>query len=420
MSEDVVIKAEGLWKRYGLPPAESLIHRVGRYGRALLSGSQSSANKPNWKKDDGGIWSLRDVNFELKRGEALGVIGRNGSGKSTLLKILALTSPPTYGNVFIKGRVFSMIELAAGMNMELTGRENVRLLSTIMGFSPRWMVRKMPEIEDFCELAEWFDRPVWQYSSGMMARLGFAVAVNVDADVLLIDEVLSVGDLTFQSKSMSRMDQILKSDATIVLVSHSLAQIWRICSQAILLDKGSVVIQGSVPEVCDVYYKESANEVIEKKKKDQGGIINESSGEIYIKDIILQNEKGDYVDEIRQSEKKKIRLRIQVVKEIPVDLRLIIRIKTVDSVVIADATNTLIQGMLVPGDYYIDFIPDFLPLSPGVYSLASLITQDLYRMAYVENILFFTVLTDTKQHVLTRGGAFFQMAGNLEIHSIEG
>jgi ABC-type polysaccharide/polyol phosphate transport system ATPase subunit len=175
MEDDVVIKAEGLWKRYGIPPEKNLPTYLASLGYNFLLGKSLR----RWSKDDSGIWALRDVSFEVKRGEAFGIIGRNGSGKSTLLKILAGTSPPTFGKITVKGRVFSMIELSAGMNPELSGRENVRLLATVMGFSPRWIARKLPEIEDFCELEEWFDRPVWQYSSGMMARLGFAVAINV-------------------------------------------------------------------------------------------------------------------------------------------------------------------------------------------------------------------------------------------------
>ncbi|MBZ0306406.1 MAG: ATP-binding cassette domain-containing protein, partial [Anaerolineae bacterium] len=166
-----VIRVEGLYKQYGLP-LPSPFSRL----RGLT--------EPKW--------SLRDIQFEVRGGETLGIIGYNGAGKSTLLKVLAGVTPPTRGQVEVRGRVFPMIELNAGMNMELTGRENVLLLGILMGMSRAEIRAKLPEIEDFCELGKWFDEAVWKYSSGMLARLGFSVALNVDADILLVDEVLAV------------------------------------------------------------------------------------------------------------------------------------------------------------------------------------------------------------------------------------
>jgi ABC-type polysaccharide/polyol phosphate transport system ATPase subunit len=194
MSEDVVIKVDHLWKCYGLPPSpdfKGVLKNI-KNGRPLF-----------YAPNDSGPWSLSDVNFEIKKGEVLGVIGRNGAGKSTLLKVLAGVSPATRGSIAVKGRVFPMIELAAGMHLDLTGRENVRLLGAVMGIPYFEMEANVPKIEEFCELGEWFDRPVYQYSSGMAARLGFAVAMHVNADVLLIDEVLSVGDFLFQKKDVT-------------------------------------------------------------------------------------------------------------------------------------------------------------------------------------------------------------------------
>jgi len=415
MNDDVMIKVEGLWKRYGLPPKEGLAQRIKRYRRAVLHGSKALQEKPNWGKEDGGLWALRDVSFELRRGEAFGVIGRNGSGKSTLLKVLALTSPPTYGKVTINGRIFSMIELAAGMNPELSGRENVRLLATVMGFSPRWAARKMPEIEDFCELEEWFDRPVWQYSSGMMARLGFSVAINVEADVLLIDEVLGVGDLPFQAKSMMAMDKVLKSDATIILVSHGLTHIKRICNRAMLLDKGIVLAQGITDDVLDKYYQEGTEEVIGKKKKDTTGAINESSGELRINEIVIVNENGEKTDKIRQTEKITIRVHIQVFKEITSELGMGLTIKSLDSVSIASTNGKLNNQSLSPGEYWIDFVPDFLPLMPGIFTFRCLIGNNLYRLAYVDNLFIFTVLSRVGGHVLNTNSAFFEITGKIDL-----
>jgi ABC-type polysaccharide/polyol phosphate transport system ATPase subunit len=147
----------------------------------------------------------------------LGIIGLNGSGKSTLLKVLSGTTPPNYGNVKVDGRLFSMIELSAGMNLELTGRENCRLLGAVMGFTPQEIAQHIPAIEEFCELGDWFDRPIRTYSSGMHARLGFGVAMNVDADIILIDEVLAVGDVVFQKKCMRAIDAFSKKGKSGIL-----------------------------------------------------------------------------------------------------------------------------------------------------------------------------------------------------------
>ena len=181
MSEDVVIRIEGMWKRYGLP----IVPALRRGWRALRGRGPGNED----------AWVLRDVNLEVRRGETLGIIGRNGAGKSTMLKVLAGVTPPTRGRVEVRGRIFPMIELNAGVHPELTGRENVHLLGAVMGLGRREVRAKLPAIENFCELGEWFDKPVRMYSSGMLARLGFAVAINVDSDIIMVDEVFAVGDL---------------------------------------------------------------------------------------------------------------------------------------------------------------------------------------------------------------------------------
>lgn len=243
MADDVVISMDGAWKRYGTSLGRELL-------RSLRPGRRGA---PPSERD--GPWALHDVSFQVRRGEVLGVIGTNGAGKSTLLKVLAGVSPLSHGSFQVRGRLFSMIELNAGIHNELTGRQNVYLLGAFMGLSRGEMRRRMPEIEEFCELGEFFDRPVRTYSSGMLARLGFAVAVNVDADVLLVDEVLAVGDLGFQKKCFDRLERIRKGGATIVFVSHSLRQVQRICDRVLWLDGGAIRQRGDpvtvVREYCD-------------------------------------------------------------------------------------------------------------------------------------------------------------------------
>jgi len=239
MAEDVTIKIEGLWKRYGVPIPEFI-----RRGLDFVR---------NGSNPDGGPWALRDVNLEVRRGDTLGIVGRNGAGKSTLLKVLAGVTTPTRGRVEIRGRIFPMIELNAGLNMELTGRENVRLLGAVMGLSHREIDAALPEIEDFTELGEWFDKPVRTYSSGMLARLGFGVAVNIESDVILIDETFAVGDLKFQNKSMARVKEMRESGATVLLVSHSLETLQFVARRGILMEEGHILADATALQAINAY-----------------------------------------------------------------------------------------------------------------------------------------------------------------------
>ncbi len=245
MSDDVSIRVEGLWKRYGLP-----MPRFVRKGWNLLKN-----NKQTPGVDPDGPWALKDINLEVRRGETVGIVGRNGAGKSTLLKVLAGVAAPTRGSVEIKGRIFPMIELNAGLHKELTGRENVKLLGAVMGLSKGEIESKLPGIEEFCELDEWFDKPVRMYSSGMLGRLGFGVAVNIESDVILIDETFAVGDLKFQNKSLARIKTMRESGATILLVSHSLETLQFVAKQGILLELGSLVTSGSSLDAINAYEK---------------------------------------------------------------------------------------------------------------------------------------------------------------------
>jgi lipopolysaccharide transport system ATP-binding protein len=242
MSEEIAIRIEGLWKRYGLP-----VPAVLRKGWNMIKGRQEDSINHD------GPWALRDVTIEIPKGETVGIVGRNGAGKSTLLKVLAGVTSPTRGRVEIYGRIFPMIELNAGLHMELTGRENVRLLGAVMGLSRSQIESRLPEVEDFTELGEWFDRPVRTYSSGMLARLGFGVAVNIESDVVLIDETFAVGDLKFQNKSLARVREMRESGATILLVSHSLETLQFVAKRGILLEQGSLVASGSALEAINQY-----------------------------------------------------------------------------------------------------------------------------------------------------------------------
>src|SRR5580658_7989204 len=199
------------------------------------------------------FWALQDISFEVRRGEALGIIGRNGAGKSTALKILSRIMRPTKGRLVVNGRLSALIEVSAGFHHDLTGRENIFLNGTILGMSRREIESKLDQIIAFSELEAFIDTPVKRYSSGMFARLGFSVAAHVDPEVLIVDEVLSVGDYVFQQKCVERMKEVIHSGATVLFVSHNLKSVSEFCDRCLLLDKGRSVMTGPAKEVISTY-----------------------------------------------------------------------------------------------------------------------------------------------------------------------
>jgi ABC-type polysaccharide/polyol phosphate transport system ATPase subunit len=198
-------------------------------------------------------WALRGVSFEVPRGSALGIVGANGAGKSTLLKVLTGTTPPTTGTYRITGRVGSLLELGAGFHPEFSGRDNVFMNAAIMGIPKREVRSRLPELAEFADLGPYLDRQVRTYSTGMSMRLAFAVAILADPEVLILDEVLAVGDQAFQRKCMDRIRDIRRSGATVLFVSHSVSHIRQICDQAIWINEGAVVTRGHPPHVTDEY-----------------------------------------------------------------------------------------------------------------------------------------------------------------------
>ena len=235
MAAEVLVKVEGLSKKFCKDLKTSLWYGV----KDLVSGiTGSQANRPLRDKE---FWAVKDITFELRRGECLGLIGHNGAGKSTLLKILNGLINPDEGSVTMRGRVGALIELGAGFNPILTGRENIYNNGAVLGFTRKEIDAKVEEIIDFSEIREFIDMPVQNYSSGMKVRLGFSVAVQMEPDVLIIDEVLAVGDLGFYYKCINAIGELLKN-AAVIFVSHSMPQVFRICNTVILLKAGKTLM----------------------------------------------------------------------------------------------------------------------------------------------------------------------------------
>jgi len=258
---DIAIRVDGLGKQYRIGTREryhSLRDSLSRAVTRLFRPTRDASQKPSADT----IWALKDVSFEVQRGEVVGIIGRNGAGKSTLLKVLSRITEPTEGTVELHGRVGSLLEVGTGFHPELTGRENIYLNGAILGMSRAEIQRKFDEIVAFAEVEKFLDTPIKHYSSGMYMRLAFAVAAHLEPEILLVDEVLAVGDVEFQRKCLGKMEQVSsRQGRTILFVSHNMAAVTHLCREAILLDEGHVHLQGPSAEVIAIYHSRSPSEL---------------------------------------------------------------------------------------------------------------------------------------------------------------
>ena len=245
MSSDLAIRVEGLGKAY------TVRHR--RHDHVTLAQTALERIKHPFQRDEREeFWALRDVSFEVKQGEVLGIIGRNGAGKSTLLKLLTRITAPTEGRIDLWGRVGSLLEVGTGFHPELTGRENVYLNGSILGMTRKEIDKQFDAIVDFAGVEKFLDTPVKRYSSGMYVRLAFAVAAHLQTEILLVDEVLAVGDAEFQKKCLSKMDEVAKGGRTVLLVSHTRSAIEELATRALWLEKGAVAAIGEPLRVQEI------------------------------------------------------------------------------------------------------------------------------------------------------------------------
>lgn len=274
-----VIKVENLSKKYLISHEEKekyvalrdvITNSAKNIGNRLLHPFSDSNNKP--KKEE--FWALNDVSFEVRQGERIGIIGRNGAGKSTLLKLLSRITEPTEGRITLKGRVSSLLEVGTGFHPELTGRENIYLNGAILGMSRNEINRKFDEIVDFAEVDKFLDTPVKRYSSGMQVRLAFAVAAHLEPEILLVDEVLAVGDAAFQKKCLGKMEDVTQKGRTVIFVSHNMEAIRRLCPRALFLDSGKLYIEGKSEDIISEYIygvnEQIAGEIVYEEKARPG------------------------------------------------------------------------------------------------------------------------------------------------------
>ena len=261
--KNIILKAEGVSKQYrlGLVGTGTLSHDLNRWWHKIRGKEDpylkiGDSNDRSKVSTSDYVWALKDINFEVQRGEVLGIIGKNGAGKSTLLKILSKVTTPTTGEIKTKGRIASLLEVGTGFHPEMTGRENIYLNGAILGMTKAEIKSKEAEIIDFSGCAGYIDTPVKRYSSGMRVRLAFAVAAHLEPDILVVDEVLAVGDAEFQKKAIGKMQDISRGDGrTVLFVSHNMAAVKNLCTRGILLRNGNVIYDGDVNECIEKYLK---------------------------------------------------------------------------------------------------------------------------------------------------------------------
>lgn len=259
---DIAIKFENISKQYRLGKigTGTLSHDLKRWWTVSVRRKEDpyikigSVNDRSMKADSEYVWALRDINLEVKQGEVLGIIGKNGAGKSTLLKLLSRVTTPTTGRILSKGRIASLLEVGTGFHPEMTGRENIYMNGSIMGMTKAEIARKFDEIVDFAGVAKYIDTPVKRYSSGMTVRLGFAIAAHLEPEILVVDEVLAVGDAEFQKKAVGKMQDISHDQArTVLFVSHNMGAVANLCTRSIILHNGLILASGNTSDVIEQY-----------------------------------------------------------------------------------------------------------------------------------------------------------------------
>ena len=355
MSNDWAIKIEHLSKVYKIfdKPTDRLKEALNPF-------------KKRYSKD---FYALNDVSLTIKKGETVGIIGKNGAGKSTLLKIITGVLTPTVGNIQVNGRIASLLELGAGFNPEMTGIENVYMNGTIMGYTKEEMDERIQDIIDFADIGDFINQPVKMYSSGMFARLAFAVNAFVEPDILIVDEALSVGDLKFQIKCMDKMEELLHGGCTVIFVSHDLNALRRLCNRAFFFDHGKFLADGEVNTIADMYMeflntpvKKKESKKVEAEKK--YGVSNDIA---MITEFSLMNSEGIKKNTFEYDEPVKIKVEYEVYDESLEDVVLGVALQSPSGRSVC-GLNTLLDNVAIPWgkgqhSFYIEYPKGLLAIS---------------------------------------------------------
>lgn len=383
-----IIKVTHVTKEYQLGQLQSLKTTAFNQWRRLTG--QPVEERAQFK-------ALDDVSFSVEPGEVLGIIGHNGAGKSTMLKLLANISKPSSGSIMVKGKIAPLIEVGAGLVGDLTGRENVYLNGAILGISKAEIDRKFDDIVAFSELEEFIDTPIKRYSSGMSVRLGFAIATSVESDILIVDEVLAVGDLAFQRKCFDRMETLInKENRTVLVVSHNLRQIERLCKRVLLLDHGKIIADGEPKPVCNRMFEEMDSKIAAQAKQNAKSKAGRavSDGNVELVGISLTDANGQITNTLKMGNGATLKVRY-LVRHSLVEPIFGVGIHTSDFIYLTteQSYGRLKVGVAEPGIHELSFKMKSIPLLPGVYSFRLGIAGGKSGGAffYMDNVLNFQI-----------------------------
>lgn len=362
--DDLVIKVESVSKKFCRDLKRSLSYGIQDMTLSLVG---QSTKTEILRKDE--FWALRNVSFELSKGETLGLIGHNGAGKTTLLRILNGLIRPDGGKITVRGRLQALIALGAGFNPVLTGRENLYVNASILGFSKKEIDRRFDEIVNFSGIEEFIDMPVRSYSSGMVVRLGFSIAAHLEPDILLVDEVLSVGDLAFRTKGQIRIQELKNAGVAIILVSHNIHTISHVCTRAITMEKGRVIYDGETEAAIDAYRTSlmNANKNIEDE-------LRAGTGEIRIIKTESLDQEGNLSNEFGIGDRLRIRIFYETIKPVenPV-FNIVLHVLNGQQVTGIRTDMDGIKVGEVNGSGYIDLIIPEFNLLPNIYTIDSVV-----------------------------------------------
>lgn len=356
-----VIQIQNLSKKYKIAPVQPYLSL-----RDVASEKMKGIFKANKKRSEE-FWALQDIDLSIEEGERLGIIGRNGAGKSTLLKILSRITPPTKGEIKINGRIASLLEVGTGFHPELTGKENIYLNGSILGLKRKEINKRLEEIIEFSGVQKFIDTPLKHYSSGMQLRLAFAVAAHLEPEILLIDEVLAVGDLEFQKKCIGKMEEVSKTNGrTIVFVSHNISQLQQICNRLVLLDQGKLLADGSTGDIISEYRK------LVFQNNQYHWKNNSEDKEFLITDVSIKNPSGIVSDVVDALQENYLEIKVKAAKNISNSL-IAIRFTNEQNIPVYTTTNgdaELKFPVIAEGEHLFHVSVPFSLFIPGFYSLS--------------------------------------------------
>lgn len=362
-----IIKVENIGKKYTIghnrqESYQTLRDSLSHHTKSIFQRFRHPLSQNREKVHTEEFWALKDISFEVFQGDRIGIIGRNGAGKSTLLKIISRITHPTTGKIYIKGRVASLLEVGTGFHPELSGRENIFLNGAILGMSRHDIKKRFDQIVDFAEIEKFIDTPVKRYSSGMYVRLAFAVAAHIEPDVLIVDEVLAVGDAEFQKKCMGKMEGIGEEGRTVIFVSHNMDMIKRLCNRGIILKNGSILDKGSTEKIIDRYLSTDDKEQVAEYSIAEPKTYLEA----YISKICFENIDGSPQASFPIGRPWQIRVTINVNEEIKT-LFVSCGMRNKTGGIIRTTWGT--PKSYLPGKYEIIMREEFIRFTPGRYPL---------------------------------------------------